>query len=358
MCPTVFGRVQTRIVTLLGPAMLATIATLVTRNRGWILTIGIFLVMGVALDVLFYPRIVTWQPPWLRLVMAVGEFVILFVLLKSFKPGHPPFGSAARFVGRQDWEPIALYWASWIVASITKIAVLPLVSLTWIENGGEFRRVRWPVDPDRERELSDVLAAPPGGSQPSELLREFLARDGASTEPEPALGEGGEVVTGAALDGAQPVVTGAALGSGFTLHEGVGSPPHVLIALGEGSVVFEALDLFSGPILDGDRADMPVASGTAAGATVLEFPSPRSGERAVAAASVAPILEQPPGIAHEAVDPDEPPELDGGELESSEPPSELDWLLDVRTKRRARMAPLAIAALMTLVVLLYVMATH
>lgn len=173
MCPTHIGRVHTRVATLIGPAILAAIISLITQNEGWIVTIGVFLLMGVALDLTVYAYFITWQPPWLTFVLAVGEFVILFVLLKILQPGDPPYGVPAdeAIIGANDWRPIVLYWVSWVLANWTKIVVLPLVSLSWIENGGEFRSTGWSVAPDyRPLPIVAVVDAEAGEGG---LVREF-----------------------------------------------------------------------------------------------------------------------------------------------------------------------------------------
>ena len=173
MCPTPLGRVETRTFTLILPALLAAIVSLATDNAGWIVTIGIFYLMGVALDLTIYQWFITWQPPWLTFVLAVGEFVILFVLVKILEPGHPPFGvpSSDGIVGGNDWRPIVLYWVAWILADWTKIVVLPLVSLSWVENGGEFRQVGWTVAP--EYQAVPIVARVEPAATGGQLTREF-----------------------------------------------------------------------------------------------------------------------------------------------------------------------------------------
>jgi hypothetical protein len=161
MCPTILGRVQTRTAILVGPAILATVASLVSGKEGFIVLIGVYLLMGVALDIAVYPLIIKWQPPWLTGVLAVGEFVILYVLGQVLKVGLTPA------------EAIVLYWVSWVVAITTRIVVLPIVSLSWIENGGEFRVTGWSIPP--EQEPMPALAAGPfeAAGEPPKLAREF-----------------------------------------------------------------------------------------------------------------------------------------------------------------------------------------
>lgn len=159
MCPTPLGRTQTRTAILIGPAILGLILSLVTGNEGYIVLIGIYLLMGVVLDVLFYPLVIKWQPPWLTFVLAVGEFVILYVLSQVLEVGLSPA------------DAIIFYWVSWVMANWTKIVVLPLMELTWIESGGEFRTTSWTTP--AENELLPVLATVDPNPAGSRLVREF-----------------------------------------------------------------------------------------------------------------------------------------------------------------------------------------
>jgi hypothetical protein len=157
MCPSPLGRVETRTFILLGPAIIGTILSLLTGNEGFIVLIGLYYLIGVVLDVLFYPQVIKWQPPWLTFVLGAGEFALVYIAAQVLDVGLKPI------------DAIWWYWVSWAIAVATRIVVLPILSLTWIENAGEFRQTGWSVPP--EMEPLPVVAAT--GGQPGALAREF-----------------------------------------------------------------------------------------------------------------------------------------------------------------------------------------
>ena len=145
MCPSVLGRVETRTAILIGPALLGLILYFVTDNLGYLVLLGIYYLIGVALDIVVYPQIIKWQPPWLTFVLGAGEFVIVYSLGKILE------------VPLESFDAIWFYWVSWTMAVWTRIVILPIVSLTWIESGGEFRRTGW--SHPAEQEPLPVVAA-------------------------------------------------------------------------------------------------------------------------------------------------------------------------------------------------------
>jgi hypothetical protein len=165
MCPTVLGRVQTRWAILIIPAIIAAIISLITHNPSWIVLIGLYFVIGVALDTAFYPFVIRWQPPWLTFVLAVGEFILVYLAAKTLKGIH----------FAHDWEPIVAYWVAWWIAIWTKVVILPLISLAWIENAGEFRSTTWSVSPEYFPLPVNVFTQQTAGSGPPALARKFSA---------------------------------------------------------------------------------------------------------------------------------------------------------------------------------------
>ena len=165
MCPTVLGRVQTRWSILIIPAIIAAVISVVTHNPSWIILIGLYFVIGVALDTAFYPFIIRWQPPWLTFTLAVGEFILVYIAAKTLKGIH----------FKSDIEPILAYWIAWWIAIWTKVVILPLVSLSWIEDAGEFRATDWSVAPEYLPLPVTAFTPQQEGGGPPPLARKFSA---------------------------------------------------------------------------------------------------------------------------------------------------------------------------------------
>jgi hypothetical protein len=159
MCPSVLGRVETRTAILIGPAILALILYLALGNEGYLVLLGIYYLIGVALDTTVYPQIIKWQPPWLTFVLGAGEFAIVYILGQVLDVTLKPI------------DAIWFYWVSWTMAVWTRIVILPIVSLTWIESGGEFRATGW--SHPAEQEPVPVVAAVDRPAGQGGLLREF-----------------------------------------------------------------------------------------------------------------------------------------------------------------------------------------
>jgi hypothetical protein len=153
MCPTPLGRIHTRVATIVAPALLGLILSLLTGRPDWIVLIGVFLLLGVALDTCVYSWLLKYQPPWMTGVLALGELGLLYVLANVLK------------LDLSTLEAIGLYLAAWLLATSTRIAVLPLVSLTYIESAGELRRVAWSLPPE-QAPYPVVAAVAEGGPGP------------------------------------------------------------------------------------------------------------------------------------------------------------------------------------------------
>ena len=93
--------------------------------------------------------------------LAVGEFVLVYILAHVLK------------VGLTNVEAVLLYWIAWTIAIWTKVAILPLLSLSWIENAGEFRSTDWAIAPEYQPLPVSVFQPPDATSPVPRLAREF-----------------------------------------------------------------------------------------------------------------------------------------------------------------------------------------
>jgi hypothetical protein len=155
MCPTPLGRVQTRVAIITLPALLGTALSLITGNPDWIVLIGVYLLLGVSLDSAVYSWVLRYQPPWMTGVLAIFEYGLLLILGNILE------------LDLSVLEATYLYWASWILAISTKIVVLPILSLTYLESATEFRHAAWSIPPAQASTpvvaaQSDVVVVPGG----------------------------------------------------------------------------------------------------------------------------------------------------------------------------------------------------
>jgi hypothetical protein len=176
-CPTVLGRVQTRVVTMAAPAVLALVLSAVAGDEGFVVTLGLWLVLGVALDVTVYPWLIRRQPPLVTGLLGIGELLVLLGLVAVLRPGRPGFADGAAV------PLIAWYAASWLLAALTRVVVLPVALLTWSERGGELGDGGWSMP--AEREPLPLVAAVSQDAAGSRLVRALAGE--AELERHPAL---------------------------------------------------------------------------------------------------------------------------------------------------------------------------
>jgi hypothetical protein len=159
MCPTPAGRLHTRVSCMTLPLLLGLILSLISGNPDYLVIVGVLLVLGATLDTAIYPFVIRWQPPWMTGVLGIFEYGLLLVL-----------GSVLEL----DLTFVAatlLYIAAWLLFISTKIALLPIFSLTYVESAGEFRRTAWSIPPSKE--LLPILAADDSDAlRPGKLLTE------------------------------------------------------------------------------------------------------------------------------------------------------------------------------------------
>jgi hypothetical protein len=179
MCPTPIGRLHTRTAIFVGPALLGLIFSLVSGHWDWLVLVGVYFMLAIFLDSAIYPWLLKWQPPWMGGVLAVAEFGLLLVLasILNDKTG----GLHNISIGEAIW----FYWLCWIIAAITKIVVLPIASLTYVESAAEFRTTEWSVPPPLEP-LPILASAEEAKAGPGPVIREASGVHAKPLEPLPS----------------------------------------------------------------------------------------------------------------------------------------------------------------------------
>jgi hypothetical protein len=179
MCPTPTGRIHTRTATIVLPALLGLILSLISGHWDWLVLIGVYYLLGVFLDTAVYSWLLKYQPPFVAVVLALAEFGLLLVLVGILND------AAGGLSHVSIPEAVAFYWASWILASLTKIVILPIASLTYIESAGEFRTTEWSVPPPLEA-LPVLASSAEAKAGPGPVIREASGVHARPLEPLPS----------------------------------------------------------------------------------------------------------------------------------------------------------------------------
>jgi hypothetical protein len=179
MCPTPIGRLHTRTAIFAGPALIGLVFSLVSGHWDWLVLVGVYFMLAIFLDSAIYPWLLKWQPPWMGGVLAIAEFGLLLVLasILNDKTG----GLHNISIGEAIW----FYWLCWVVAAVTKIVVLPIASLTYVESAAEFRTTEWSVPPPLEP-LPILASSEEAKAGPGPVLREASGVHAKPLEPLPS----------------------------------------------------------------------------------------------------------------------------------------------------------------------------
>jgi hypothetical protein len=128
MSYTLRGRLETRLAGVVVPVVVAAGLALGLRDWWPLELAGLVVGVGLALDVLVWHPLLRYQPGWVALPLGVVELWLTLALAKLVDLQAPFTAAIAFFVG------------SWLLAQVIGQAVLPLVRLSYPEDGGELGR--------------------------------------------------------------------------------------------------------------------------------------------------------------------------------------------------------------------------
>jgi len=124
MAYTLSGRLQSRLAAALVPLLAACVLSVVLPAWWPLELAGLMIGVGLALD-LAYDRLFDYQPGWVAVPLGLVELGAIVALARTFEIGAPLAPALVFFV------------ASWILAQALGHAGLPLLRLSYADDGGE-----------------------------------------------------------------------------------------------------------------------------------------------------------------------------------------------------------------------------
>jgi nitrous oxidase accessory protein NosD len=128
MSYTLRGRIETRLAASLLPFAVAAVLS-PSLHVWWPLElVGLMLGIGLGLDVALYHRFLPYQPGWLAVPLGLLELGLTMGAARLLEL-HAPL-----------WPAVSLFAGAWLVLQVLAHAALPLLRLSWPEDGGELGR--------------------------------------------------------------------------------------------------------------------------------------------------------------------------------------------------------------------------
>ena len=128
MCYSVTGRVQTRLASLLAPALLAGFLVWRTGDQRYTSMLMVMVLVALDLDLFLYRYVIGYQARWQTYLLGAVEFFVTLAVVRVLG-GTLPLQTI-----------IAFYVSAWIGSQFLVNVVLPVADPMWAEHGGELFR--------------------------------------------------------------------------------------------------------------------------------------------------------------------------------------------------------------------------
>ena len=128
MSYTLRGRIETRLASALLPILVAAVLSPILHKWWPLELVGLMLLIGLVLDVAVYHPLLPYQPAWAAVPLGLLELGLTIAAARALELGAP-------------LRPALVFFAAtWVIAQVLAHAALPLLHLTWPEDGGELGR--------------------------------------------------------------------------------------------------------------------------------------------------------------------------------------------------------------------------
>jgi nitrous oxidase accessory protein NosD len=125
---TLRGRLETRLAAAVLPFLVAAILSPLLHKWWPLELVGLMTAIGLVLDTAVYHRLLPYQPGWAALPLGALELALTIGAARVLELNAPLYPALALFAG------------TWLLQQLLSHVALPLLRLTWTEDGGELGR--------------------------------------------------------------------------------------------------------------------------------------------------------------------------------------------------------------------------